>query len=88
MGSLISILAPGRSKAPPVQIIRSSANPDAGSPPPPPANVGPTEAEQEAQRVEDTLRRARGQSSTILTSYRGVLTPDEVRPARKTLLGE
>ena len=86
MGGLTSILAPKRPKATPIQIVRTG--PDSGpapSPPPPPV---PSEAELESQRVEDALRRARGQSSTILTSFRGVLTPGTAQPARKTLLGE
>lgn len=86
MGGLTSILAPKRSRPAPVRVVRPTSNPEAASPPLPPAAA--SQAEQEATRVEDVLRRARGQSSTILTSYRGALTPDDYRPARKTLLGE
>ena len=88
MGALTSILAPKRPKPAPARVVRTSGNPEAGQAASPSPTVAPTNAEQEATRVEDTLRRARGQSSTILTSFRGILTPDEARPARKTLLGE
>ena len=86
MGALTSILSPKRPRYKPIALPRAESSP----PPPPtvPTQAQPSQAEQEAQRVEDTLRRARGQSSTILTSFRGVLTPETAKPARKTLLGE
>ncbi len=88
MGGLSTILAPKRPKPAPIQITRTNSNPDTGQAASPLPPSTPTDAELEAQRAEDALRRARGQSSTILTSFRGVLTPDDARPARKTLLGE
>lgn len=39
-------------------------------------------------RVENLLRRNRGRSGTILTGFRGILSPNELVPRRKTLLGE
>lgn len=42
-----------------------------------------------AAQVEDVLRRNMGRASTVTSSYRGVLlTPEELTPTRKTLLGE
>lgn len=85
MGGLTSFIAPALQSSP-----KRTVQPTASPPPPasPPAATGPTEAELEAKRVEDVLRRARGQSSTVHTSFRGLLTPETAQPARKTLLGE
>jgi hypothetical protein len=47
-----------------------------------PAASGPTPGEQ------SLLRRASGRAGTVLTGWRGVLSPGALAPARKTLLGE
>lgn len=38
--------------------------------------------------VTDLLRRNRGRLGTILTSFRGILSANDLTPYRKTLLGE
>ncbi len=39
--------------------------------------------------AEDTVRRrTRGRTGTVRTSWRGVLDPNALLPARKSLLGE
>ncbi|MES2728508.1 MAG: hypothetical protein V4621_00215 [Pseudomonadota bacterium] len=86
MGGLTSFIAPALKSS-----SKRTVQQPVASPPPPaalPVATGPTEAELEAKRVEDVLRRARGQSSTVHTSFRGLLTPETAQPARKTLLGE
>jgi hypothetical protein len=60
------------------------------SPPPPPADSGPspTQADPAVQRARDDARRrtaAGGRQSTVLTSPAGLLTPAST--TRKTLLG-
>ena len=40
------------------------------------------------QRAENVLRRSRSRLGTILTSFRGILTPSDVGMQRKNLLGE
>ena len=42
----------------------------------------------DAARVENLLRRNRGITGTILTGFRGLLSPNDLTPRRKTLLGE
>lgn len=75
------------------------SKPKAPSVPAPVVDTGPTEAEQaataeaarlkaEEDRASELARSRRGLSSTITTSYRGVLGTSELTPKRKTLLGE
>lgn len=45
-------------------------------------------ADDSQTRAANLLSNNRGRLSTILTSYRGILTPSDVQPRRKTLLGE
>lgn len=48
-----------------------------------------SEEQQEAQRrSENLLRRTRGRLGTVLTGFRGILSPSENSGQRKTLLGE
>lgn len=48
------------------------------------------ELDQESSeaRAKNILKRRRGRSGTINTSFRGVLTPSDLSVSRKTLLGE
>ncbi len=46
------------------------------------------EAATAAQRAENVLRRSRSRLGTVLTSFRGILTPSDVGTQRKNLLGE
>lgn len=39
-------------------------------------------------RAKKILKRRRGRAGTITTSFRGVLSPNDLSPRRKTLLGE
>ena len=39
-------------------------------------------------RIEALLQRNRGRLGTILTGFRGILSPSEAQPRRKSLLGE
>ena len=43
---------------------------------------------QSAARSDDLLRRQRGRSGTILTSFRGLESSNTQNAGRKTLLGE
>ncbi len=43
---------------------------------------------ESAVRINDLLRRGRGISGTIQTGFRGLLSANDLIPARKTLLGE
>ncbi len=67
------------------------------SPPNPEPPVGPVEKEptqkeldqdSSVTRAQNILKRRRGRAGTIKTSFRGVLTPNNLSPRRKTLLGE
>jgi hypothetical protein len=46
------------------------------------------EAATAMQRAENVLRRSRSRLGTVLTSFRGILTPSDVGTQRKNLLGE
>lgn len=59
----------------------AAASPAAAAVPAATAN-GPTPGEQ------SLLRRATGRAGTVLTGWRGVLSPGALAPTRKTLLGE
>ncbi len=48
----------------------------------------PTEDDVSQARTENLLKRSRGRTGTILTSFTGILEPNDVRPSRKSLLGE
>ena len=43
---------------------------------------------QAEAREQNLLRRTRGRLGTILTGFRGILSPASAAPARKSLLGE
>ena len=56
-----------------------------------PETVTPTEPSPEEiskTRVENILRRSRSALGTVFTSFRGVLSPNNSIPQRKSLLGE
>ncbi len=78
----------GRPKAPAPQVVyvpRYVYNNDTGS------DSGSTPDETptpEAQREKNLLERQRGRFGTILTGFRGILSPTETQNTRKTLLGE
>lgn len=57
----------------------------------PASSPDPTEVDETvtaAQRAENVLRRSRSRLGTVLTSFRGILTPSDVGTQRKNLLGE
>lgn len=98
MGSLTS-----RPKAPKQTVKITQAAPPAPAPsaaPPPspaPAPVTPApetapepsaEETQAAARVQSLLSRNRGLFGTVLTGFKGLLSPAEKTPHRKNLLGE
>lgn len=64
----------------------SSTNSNPASSSPDPAEVDETVTA--AQRAENVLRRSRSRLGTVLTSFRGILTPSDVGTQRKNLLGE
>lgn len=62
---------------------------------PPVVDETPTASSQEdldkessKARAESILKRRRGRLGTISTSFRGVLSTNDLSPKRKTLLGE
>lgn len=89
MGSLAS-----RPKAPKVSQPVSYYVPVAPSAPAAPLPTGQTPAVPDNETVAAQARglgllsRSRGNLSTILTSFRGILGRNESAPQRKTLLGE
>ncbi|WP_119679686.1 hypothetical protein [Indioceanicola profundi] len=60
-----------------------------GSPPaaPAPEASDPVEAAVAQAAERSLLRRSLGRAGTVLTGWRGVLTPGSLAPRRKTLLG-
>lgn len=51
-------------------------------------DVVQTPEQVEAERAENLLRRNRSRLGTVLTSFRGVLSQNDLSASRKTLLGE
>ena len=92
MGSLASRPKVPKIQQPPVYLPTVSSPPVAttGSgaiaPPPLPAPIDDDIAAQ--ARGLGLLSRSRGGLSTILTSFRGILSQNNAAPQRKTLLGE
>ena len=75
----------GRPKSPsqPVQqviYVPQNSSPEASS--------GPTEKEVLEARAENILKRSRSRLGTVLTGFRGILSPNDLSVPRKTLLGE
>lgn len=68
-----------------VPAVSSTTNSNPASSPDP-AEVDETVTA--AQRAENVLRRSRSRLGTVLTSFRGILTPSDVGTQRKNLLGE
>ncbi len=95
MGSLTS-----RPKAPElpqtkiVYVASPAATPAPGLPATPsqaaeiPAPAPDPETETAKARVQSLLERNRSRLGTILTGFRGILSPSDAAPQRKTLLGE
>lgn len=82
MGSVVS-----RPKVTAVTTTTSSSSADAAGV----ADTTTTEpdaAEVEKERAENVLRRSRGALGTVLTSFRGILKPNQSDVQRKSLLGE
>jgi len=48
----------------------------------------PTAGGDDEDVISNLVRRNRGRLGTVLTSFRGILTPNDLTPYRKTLLGE
>lgn len=86
----------GRPKAPPQQVVyvpqyiyantpstntNTSSNDDNEDTP-------ETEQERAKQREKNLLSRSRSRIGTVLTGFRGILSPLETDEKRKTLLGE
>ena len=74
----------GRPKSPsqPVQqVIYVPQNPS-------PQESGPSEKEVLEARAENILKRSRSRLGTVLTGFRGILSPNDLTVPRKTLLGE
>lgn len=51
-------------------------------------NAASEEEAQSAARVQSLLQRNRGIFGTVLTGFKGLLSPSAAVPHRKTLLGE
>lgn len=96
MGSLISKPKAPKPQAPQVVYIPQPVYGPTTSPSTPaleqPVEQTPQENVEEddpgAARVANLLRRNRGVIGTIATGYRGLLSPNEAVPQRKSLLGE
>ncbi len=76
------------SAPPPVATTGSSATQTETDTPAGGTDTPTPEEEQAGQRVESLLQRRRGRFGTILTGFRGILSPSDAMPQRKTLLGE
>lgn len=90
MGRLIS---PSRPSTP--QVVYYAPQPDpAPAPTPTGQNSGGTDEPEktpeqvETEKAENLLRRNRSRLGTVLTSFRGILSQNDLSSARKTLLGE
>lgn len=90
MGRLIS---PSRPSTP--QVVYYAPQPDPVTTPTPssPTSGGTDEPEKtpeqvETEKAENLLRRNRSRLGTVLTSFRGILSQNDLSSARKTLLGE
>ena len=80
----------GRPKTPSQQVVYvpqyTYANTEqAGSTP---GDTKTSEEKQTEQREKSLLGRSRSRLGTILTGFRGILSPSETDASRKTLLGE
>jgi hypothetical protein len=91
MGGFASILG-GKRKAsrPAIQIIRNVASPVQVEKVSPLPSAPPTVSagDDDASRIADIMRRSKGRAETVLTSFRGLLDGEQIRPQRKSLLGE
>ena len=56
--------------------------------PPEPENTEPDTPTPEEMRAQKIVDRNRGRRGTIKTSFRGVLSENDLQPQRKSLLGE
>lgn len=81
----------GRPKAPPQEIVyvpqyiyQDAPSNSGGST----GNDTPDVPTQAEQREKNLLSRSRSRIGTILTGFRGILSPAETDGQRKTLLGE
>ena len=92
MGRLIS---PSKPSAP--QVVYYAPAPDpTPAPSTPTSSTGGSGSEEPAQtpeqvateKAENLLRRNRSRLGTVLTSFRGILSQNDLSSARKTLLGE
>lgn len=88
MGRLIS---PPKPSAP--QVVYYAPAPEPSVPQPSPASPSGDEPEKtpeqvETEKAENLLRRNRSRLGTVLTSFRGILSQNDLSAARKTLLGE
>ena len=89
MGRLIS---PSKPKAVAPQVVYYTPTPAAAAPAPS-TTTGTDEPEKtpeqvETEKAENLLRRNRSRLGTVLTSFRGVLSQNDLTSSRKTLLGE
>lgn len=75
-----------------VQRVVYAPAPAVSTPPPPssspPSETPDTPSDPSEARAESLLRRDRGRFGTVLTSFRGLLSPANPTGGRKTLLGE
>ena len=52
------------------------------------SDAGLTDSEASTMRAENLVRRARGRTGTVKTSFGGLLSTNQITPSRKSLLGE
>lgn len=89
MGSLVS---KPKAKAPRAQVVFVPAPPPSAAAPAPAQSDPPAPKDNKSatdeSRVKGLLLRNRGSFGSILTSFKGLLTPSVGAGSRKTLLGE
>ena len=89
MGRLIS---PSKPKAVAPQVVYYAPQPTTTPTTPTPTSAGEepdkTPEQVETEKAENLLKRNRSRLGTVLTSFRGILSQNDLSASRKTLLGE
>lgn len=76
-----------RAKAPP-QVVYYTPPATPAAPSEPDISEEEKQATVQEEREKNLLRRARSTIGTVLNGFKGILTPSDDAPPRKSLLGE